>query len=185
MRRKHLLIAGAVAALLALAACTPSTGTGTPPPTEPVSAPSIAAPLTATGQATEGTDAADPDEATAQGTLVRFTSGQTAIDVTIAPDNPTAKDFVALLPVTVAVTEFAGREKLGTLPRELVTAGSPGSDPEDGDLIYFIPWGNVGFYYNTDGIGDSDQTIHLGTYNATAEELAQLEGSNITVEIVK
>lgn len=59
------------------------------------------------------------------------------------------------------------------------------ADPEDGDLIYFVLWGNLGFYYNTDGIGYSDQTIHLGTYKATAQQLAKLEGGAIKVEIVR
>ena len=109
---------------------------------------------------------------------------ETSVDVTIKPDNPTARDFLSMLPLTLPIEEFAGREKLGDLPRELVTQGSPGSDPEDGDLIYFKPWGNLGFYYNTDGIGYSDQTIHLGTYKATREQLELLEGNNVTVELV-
>jgi long-subunit acyl-CoA synthetase (AMP-forming) len=53
-----------------------------------------------------------------------------------------------------------------------------------GDLIYYVPWGNIGFYYNTAGIGYSDQTIHLGTYNASLAHLEQLEGQDVTVEIV-
>jgi hypothetical protein len=61
--------------------------------------------------------------------------------------------------------------------------GSPGSDPENGDLIYFVPWGNLGFYYNTEGIGYSDQTLHLGTYDATVEQLGRLEGQ-VTAQIV-
>lgn len=51
----------------------------------------------------------------------------------------------------------------------------------DGDLIYFKPWGKVGFYYNTAGIGYSDQTIHLGSYGATVDQLELLEGTDITV----
>ncbi|MER5338584.1 cyclophilin-like fold protein [Micromonospora sp. NPDC002717] len=58
------------------------------------------------------------------------------------------------------------------------------SGRSNGHLIYFIPWGNIGFYYNTDGIGYSDQTLHLGTYNATLKELERLEGQ-ATVEIVR
>ena len=69
------------------------------------------------------------------------------------------------------------------LPRKLKYRGSRGSDPEDGDLIYFVPWGNLGFYYNAAGIGYSDQTIHLGTYQASPEKLEQLEGQSITVEV--
>jgi hypothetical protein len=127
----------------------------------------------------------EPETTESETATVRFTSGDASVDVTITPDNPTARDFLSMLPLTVSVEEFNGREKISTLPRNLEIAGSPGSDPKNGDLIYFIPWGNIGFYYNTDGIGYSDQTIHLGTYNATPEQLARLEGSNVTIEVVK
>ena len=85
------------------------------------------------------------------------------VDVTITEDNPTTRDFLSLLPLTIAFEEFNGREKIGYLPRELDIDGSPGHDPEDGDLIYFAPWGNLGFYYNTEGIEHDDRVIHLGT----------------------
>lgn len=54
-----------------------------------------------------------------------------------------------------------------------------------GDLSYYVPWGNLVFYYDTDGIGYSDQTIRLGSYSATAEQLARLEGSAVTVDVVE
>jgi hypothetical protein len=119
------------------------------------------------------------------GTVVRFTNGSTTVDVTIDQDNPAIRDFLSMLPLTLTLEEFAGREKIAYLPRKLTHSGSPGSDPEDGDLIYYIPWGNLGFYYNTAGIGYSDQTIHLGTYNASLDQLDQLEGSPVTVEIAR
>jgi hypothetical protein len=119
------------------------------------------------------------------GTVVRFTSGATSVDVTIGEDNPTVRDFLSLLPVTLTLEEFNGREKIGYFSRKLATEGSPGSDPEDGDLIYYVPWGNIGFYYNTSGIGYSDQTIHIGTYDAPLEQLEQLASGPVTVEIVE
>ncbi|MNI87333.1 hypothetical protein D3C73_1445230 [compost metagenome] len=88
-----------------------------------------------------------------------------------------------MLPLTLTMEEFAGREKIADLPRPLHYEGSPGSDPQDGDLIYFVPWGNLGFYYNTSGIGFSDQTIHLGRYNATLDELARFEDQEVRVEV--
>lgn len=118
------------------------------------------------------------------GTVVRFTSEETSVDVTIGEDNSTVRDFLSLLPVEVAIEEFAGREKIAYFSRELRSEGSPGSDPEDGDLIYFTPWGNLGFYYNADGIDYSDATIHLGTYSATPDQLALLEGEQVLIEIV-
>jgi hypothetical protein len=48
----------------------------------------------------------------------------------------------------------------------------PDPTPEDGDLIYYKPWQNLGFNYSTSGIGHSDQTIHIGRYDATAKKLA-------------
>lgn len=119
------------------------------------------------------------------GTVVEFTAGSTSVEVTIGEDNPVVRDFLSMLPLTLTLEEFNGREKIAYLPRELAHAESPGSDPEDGDLIYYIPWGNLGFYYNTAGIGYSDQTIHLGTYEASREHLEQLEGHDITVEVVR
>lgn len=119
------------------------------------------------------------------GTLVRFTAGSTSVDLTIGEDNPTVRDFLSLLPLTMKLEEYAGREKIGYFERKLATQGSPGSDPEDGDLIYFIPWGNIGFYYDTAGVGFSNQTVHIGKYEATPEELEQLEGKPVRVEIIR
>lgn len=118
------------------------------------------------------------------GAVVRFSSGQTSIDVTIGEDNPTVRDLLSILPVTTTVEEFAGREKIAYLDRQLDTSGSPGSDPEDGDLIYFTPWGNLGLYYDASGIGYSDQTVHIGTYDASEEELSALEGGDVTISVV-
>jgi len=116
--------------------------------------------------------------------VVRFSGAGTSVDVTIGADTPTTRDFVSLLPFTTRLEEFAGREKIGDPPRVLDVQGSPGSDPEDGDLIYFTPWGNLGFYYDTSGIGYSEDTPHLGTFQASEEQLARLEGEPVTVEVV-
>ena len=119
------------------------------------------------------------------GTVVRFTAGSTSVDLTIGADNPTVRDFLSMLPLTMTLEEFNGREKIGYFSRKLAHEGSPGSDPEDGDLIYYVPWGNIGFYYNTSGIGYSDQTIHIGTYDAAPEQLEALEHGPVAVEIVQ
>ncbi|BFG80850.1 hypothetical protein PTKU46_88840 [Paraburkholderia terrae] len=119
------------------------------------------------------------------GTVVRFTAGSTSVDVTIRQDNPAVRDFLSMLPLSLTLKEFAGREKIGYLPRKLKHVGSPGSDPDDGDLIYYVPWGNIGFYYNASGIGYSDETINIGTYRASPEQLKMLEGRPVTVQVVK
>jgi hypothetical protein len=138
----------------------------------------VSTPPTSTPEATEA-----PDQGIL-GTMVRFSAGSTVVELTIDEDNPAIRDFLSMLPLTLTLEEFNGREKIAYLPRDLAHEGSPGSDPEDGDLIYYIPWGNIGFYYHTDGIDYSDQTIHLGTYDAPLDVLEQLEAQEVTVEIV-
>lgn len=125
-----------------------------------------------------------PEPEQVVGTIVRFTSDRTSVDVTIGEDSPGVRDFLSMLPLELTVEEFAGAEKIAYLPRELNHEGSPGSDPEDGDLIYYTSWGNLGFYYDATGIGYSDATLHLGTYSATEEQLSLLEGIPVTIAIV-
>jgi len=145
----------------------------------------LAAALVTTGATVSSSQTADGGTSQVVGTVVRFTAGSTSVDVTIGEDNPAVRDFLSRLPLTMTLEEFNGREKIGYFERPLAHSGSPGSDPEDGDLIYFAPWGNIGFYYNTEGIGYSDQTIHLGTYDASLDELERLEVRPATVEIVR
>src|SRR5690349_2731874 len=70
-------------------------------------------------------------------TVVRFTSGDTHVDVRIGPETPAIRDFLSMLPLTLAVEELSGREKIAYLPRKLDHRGTAGSDPKNGDLIYY------------------------------------------------
>lgn len=173
MPRRALPTLGTAILLVALAGCATPAGAPAPSASTSVSPAPVASPT------------ASPTTAPAEGqivsTVLRFTSQRTSVDVTIGEDNPTVRDLLSLLPMEVSFEEFNGREKIAYPARALTTAGSPGSDPENGDLIYFSPWGNLGFYYNADGIGFSDDTIHIGTYNATPDQLALLEGA-VTIE---
>jgi hypothetical protein len=119
------------------------------------------------------------------GTVVQFSNDAVSVEMIIGEDNPTVRDFLSLLPATMTLEEFNGREKIGYFARQLTVDGSPGSDPEDGDLIYYAPWGNLGFYYNTSGVGFSDQTIHIGTYDATLEQLEALLSAPVTIEVIR
>lgn len=55
------------------------------------------------------------------------------------------------------------RGKIAHPPRPQETGGSPGSDPEDGDLVHFVPRGHLRFSHDATGVGSSDATLHLGT----------------------
>ena len=183
--RTSLTITTALIAIVALGGCAAPQAGGTAQPVPSNAAPSTSTTEAAPAPSAEPTvEAVTPPEASVEGTIVRFSSGSTQVDVTIGPKNPTVLDFLSLLPTTIRMEEFAGREKIGYFDRELTTEGSPGSDPVDGDLIYFSPWGNIGFYYNADGIDYSDLTVHLGTYEATEAELSGFESGPVTIEVV-
>ncbi|SDL32905.1 cyclophilin-like fold protein [Arthrobacter sp. ok362] len=177
MRVKKQTVAVTIAMAFALAGCTATSNppvSATPPsPPQQTSSPAPSAPAPSASTS-----------ASVVGTVIRFTAGTDTVDVTIGEDSPATRDFLGMLPLTLTLKEFNGREKIADLPHELNYEGSPGSDPEDGDLIYYTPWHNLGFYYNASGTGHSEQTIHIGRYDATAGELARFEGQKTTVEIL-
>ena len=98
-------------------------------------------------------------------------------------DNATTRDFLLDAAAHAEFEEFNGREKISYPPSGLDTVGSPGHDPENGDLIYFVPWGNLGFYYNADGIEFDDSVVLIGSYEATPEQLVGIEG-DVSISIV-
>ncbi len=116
---------------------------------------------------------------------VRFTVGDAEIIVRIA-DNPTSRDFVSMLPLTLEFEDFADMEKISYLPRELTTEGSTGSAPANGDLIYFVPWGNPGFFYNSERRDEAydDRVIPIGTIETGYELLNGLETGPVSVELI-
>jgi hypothetical protein len=62
-------------------------------------------------------------------------------------DNATARDFAALLPLSLAMAHYASIERVSSLPRKLATQGAPnGTAPVAGELTYYAPWGNLAIF---------------------------------------
>lgn len=84
-------------------------------------------------------------------------------------DNPSARDFASLLPLSLTIEDFGGNEKIVRLPRKLTEDGSgPFSNERPGDLCYFKPWGNLALFYDDykwDGL------IRLGRFEGSLEPL--------------
>lgn len=78
---------------------------------------------------------------------IRISIGSTIMVATLE-DNPTARDFAALLPLTVTLRDFSAAEKVsGALPKYLSEDGAPATDAGAvGDIAYYAPWGNIAFY---------------------------------------
>mgnify|MGYP000383028757 CR=1 FL=1 len=62
-------------------------------------------------------------------------------------DSAAARDFAALLPLSLTLEDYAVIERIAYLPRKLVTTGAPaGVTPKAGDLNYYAPWGNLAIF---------------------------------------
>ena len=62
-------------------------------------------------------------------------------------DSAIARDFAALLPLSLTLENYAEIERIANLPRKLSTQGAPaGMKPETGDITYYAPWGNLAFF---------------------------------------
>jgi hypothetical protein len=66
-------------------------------------------------------------------------------------DNPTAKDFVSLLPLTMSMKDLLGREKFGHLQKALSEKGPRTNTYEVGDIAYWSPAHDIAIYYHQDG----------------------------------
>jgi len=98
-----------ILAAVFVAACA-STPTPTPQP------PSVAPPTVVLKAAptTERTD----------GMKIRLTLEDTVMTATLT-DSKTTQDFLALLPLTVTLEDYAGTEKISYLPKKLSTEDAP------------------------------------------------------------
>jgi hypothetical protein len=114
-------------------------------------------------------------------TTVELASGSTTVRGTLE-NTPAGRDFSALLPLTLAVSDFHATEKISDLPRRLSTDGAPaGTEPAAGDISYYAPWGNLALFYRD--YPYSDGLVRLGRLDPGAAELLEglAEGATITI----
>lgn len=63
-------------------------------------------------------------------------------------DNPSARDFFAMLPLDLTISDFGRNEKIAYLPRKLTEEGAGTFENEQPyDLCYCRPWGNLAMFY--------------------------------------
>ena len=99
-------------------------------------------------------------------------------------DHLAAQALYDLLPLELSFEDYNGTEKIAYLEDELATEGSPDAcDPEVGNLCYYIPWGNLCFFYRD--FRHSQSLMPLGTVISGAELLEQLDAEpTVTLEAV-
>lgn len=99
-------------------------------------------------------------------------------------DNPTSKDFLSLLPLTLTFEDYAGTEKISYLSNKLFTEEAPSRiDPSIGDFTYYAPWGNLAIFYKD--FGYSNGLIKLGEIEARVEKFKNINRDfTVTIERV-
>ena len=109
--------------------------------------------------------AAEPSQSSSEANTmkIRLTINGQSTTATL-DDNPTARDFLSMLPLTLTLEDYASTEKIAYPPRKLSTEGAPaGVDPEVGDITYYAPRGNLALFYKD--FGYSSGLIRLGRFD--------------------
>ncbi|HRA75965.1 MAG TPA: cyclophilin-like fold protein [Propionicimonas sp.] len=113
-------------------------------------------------------------------TRITVTIGGHSYQATLA-DNPTTRELIDQLPLTLAFTDFNRVEKIATLPRPLTTQGAPtGTDPEINDIGYYRPGNNLVLYYGD--VGYFNGIVRLGSLPEGMDAIArQPDGFTATI----
>lgn len=102
---------------------------------------------------------------------IRIETAGTTLFATL-DDNPSARDFAALLPLSLTLNDYAATEKISDLPRRLSTEGAPAAiTPQAGDLTYYAPWGNLAIFHKD--FRRSPGLVRLGTLDSGIELMRQ------------
>lgn len=97
-------------------------------------------------------------------------------------DNPTSRDFLTLLPLTIEIEDYAGTEKIFYPPRKLSTQNAPkGFDPSVGDITLYAPWGNIALFYKD--FSYSKGLISLGKITSGIEHFKGKGKIIVTIEL--
>lgn len=97
-------------------------------------------------------------------------------------DNEASKQFYNALPMELEFSDFARKEKIAHLPKALKAKGSSAYKPQIGDLFYYVPWGNIGIFYELQNA--SDDLVFLGKVQGNLETL-KVQEDDFKVKIAK
>lgn len=99
-------------------------------------------------------------------------------------DNEAAKEFVALLPLTLNLKDYNSTEKISDLPKKLSKKGVPAAIvPSAGDIAYYAPWGNLAIFYRE--FGNSPGLIKLGAIDSGIEAFRKEDPIKAKIEIIR
>ena len=99
---------------------------------------------------------------------VKFTIGMNVAVATLYSTAAT-DDFLKQLPLTLTFEDFASKEKISYPPKKLSTRrDSSTSVPDEGNLAYYAPWGNIAVFYK-DVTTATTNLLILGKFDSGIE----------------
>jgi hypothetical protein len=101
-------------------------------------------------------------------------------------DSKTTRDFIALLPLTLAMNDLFRREKYAHLPKTISTVGARAHTYEVGEIVYWSPGPDVAIYYRQDGEKiPNPGIIVIGKIDSGVEALNVTGSVKVTIELIQ
>ena len=101
-------------------------------------------------------------------------------------ESKTTRDFISLLPLTLAMDDLFQREKFARLPKAISTEGKRANTYEIGEIAYWSPGPDVAIYYRQDGESiPSPGIIPIAKIDAGAEAFDVPGSVKVTIELAK
>ncbi len=115
---------------------------------------------------------------------IAMTTGTSVITADLH-DNPTTRDFVASLPVTMPMTRRGEREYYGKAGKRLSDKGRQQNGLEDGDVAYYVPGASFAVFFNNKVNPDISQLIVMGKVTSDLSVFESLDESlTVRIELV-
>lgn len=107
--------------------------------------------------------------------------GQT-ITATLKANSAAVDDFVAQLPLSLTLTDYAATEKVADLPSRLSTKGEPsGTAAKAGDITYYAPWGNLAIFHKS--FGHASGLVKLGSLDSGVDLMRKAGAFDVTIRL--
>jgi len=111
----------------------------------------------------------DKPETEIESMKLKVTVGSAILMATFS-DNPTTRDFISLLPLTVKLDDYSNTEKIFYPERKLSTQNAPADiNAVTGDITYYSPWGNIAIFYKD--FGNSRGLIRIAHFDGNIDVL--------------
>jgi len=98
-------------------------------------------------------------------------------------DNDTAREFVAMLPMTITMHDMFRREKFGALPRAISGNGTSTQSYEVGDMICWSPGPDLTIFHGHDGQTITGAIQVLGRIDAGIEAFRAPGPIEVRIEV--